>query len=534
MTKAKKILALVMAVVMCLSVMVGTLSVSAATPGTITVGTTTVDEGAASATVTVTIAGAAFSAGEIKMTYDSKLPVPTVVSALQITADTETAGKVNVVVESGASTAGNVDSGSFTLTFAGIEALTAGDYAITVDSSEFGDYNENDVLFNAVAGKIAVVAKPTHTCEYTKTITKQPTRTEKGVMTYTCECGDSYTEAIAIPTKLTDKAFSSQLLYLDTTVGTRISVKSGATGGVIPNGYTDYIIEIKYQYYGSGYKLDTDTITKTSAERDGASSSGKTHYFYFTKLALYEMSLAYDVVIYALDANGVVVAYTEEISSLADQAFVYAQTYAVGNDTLMRCLVDMVNFGSKTQEFFAASNPGSDIDGAPLANAKFDQYQSKGSTEADMPESFNTTSLYTPIDETYEILNVTGTMQIGASNKPYISVRATNYDPSQLKAVCHYTNAYNTPVEQTVMLENANEITTNNAGNKFYKFAFDKLALYDLQSVVSVDVYYGDKLEGTFEYSLGNFIKTYYDVASMKPVLQAAVLFGQSARAQLV
>lgn len=532
MTKAKKILALVMAVVMCLSVMVGTLSVSAATPGTITVGTTTVDEGAASATVTVTIAGAAFSAGEIKMTYDSKLPVPTVASALQITADTETAGKVNVVVESGASTAGNIESGSFTLTFAGIEALTAGDYAITVDSSEFGDYNENDVLFNAVAGKITVVAKPTHTCEYTKTITKQPTRTEKGVMTYACECGDSYTEDIAIPTKLTDKAFATQGLYFGSAVGSLIYVKDTATGGVVTSGYSDYLLEIKYQYYGAGYKLDTNTITKTSAQRDSQTSTGKTHYFYFTELALYEMPLEYDIVVYALDANGVAVAYTEMTSSLADQALIYAQKYS-SSEKLLRCMVDMVNFGSKAQEYFAASNPGSDIDGAPLANEKFGQYQDKASTEADMPEAFNTTDLYTPKNETYEILNVTGSMQIGASNKPFITVRATNYDASQLKVVCHYTDAYNSPVNQEIWMSNAS-VSTNNAGNVFYRFSFDKLALYDFENVVTMDVYYGDNLEGTFEYSLGAYVSKYYGVASMKPLLIAAELFSQSARAQLV
>lgn len=35
-----------------------------------------------------------------------------------------------------------------------------------------------------------------HTHSYTETITKQPTCTEDGEKTYTCECGDSYTEAI--------------------------------------------------------------------------------------------------------------------------------------------------------------------------------------------------------------------------------------------------------------------------------------------------------------------------------------------------
>ena len=37
-----------------------------------------------------------------------------------------------------------------------------------------------------------------HTHSYTSTVTKQPTCTETGVKTYTCSCGDSYTEAIEL------------------------------------------------------------------------------------------------------------------------------------------------------------------------------------------------------------------------------------------------------------------------------------------------------------------------------------------------
>ena len=37
---------------------------------------------------------------------------------------------------------------------------------------------------------------PAHTCEYVEEITKAPTCTEDGVKTFTCECGESYTETI--------------------------------------------------------------------------------------------------------------------------------------------------------------------------------------------------------------------------------------------------------------------------------------------------------------------------------------------------
>ena len=40
-------------------------------------------------------------------------------------------------------------------------------------------------------------SSPVHEHSYTSSVTKEATCTEKGVMTYTCECGDSYTEEIA-------------------------------------------------------------------------------------------------------------------------------------------------------------------------------------------------------------------------------------------------------------------------------------------------------------------------------------------------
>ena len=48
--------------------------------------------------------------------------------------------------------------------------------------------------------------KPKHEHKYTAKVTKQPSCKEEGVTTYTCSCGDSYTEPIAkTPHKFVDK-----------------------------------------------------------------------------------------------------------------------------------------------------------------------------------------------------------------------------------------------------------------------------------------------------------------------------------------
>ena len=68
-------------------------------------------------------------------------------------------------------------------TCTGFNAATAGTKTITVT------YNGKTTTFT-------VTVNPPHEHVYTSTVTKEPTCKEEGVRTYTCACGDSYTEAI--------------------------------------------------------------------------------------------------------------------------------------------------------------------------------------------------------------------------------------------------------------------------------------------------------------------------------------------------
>lgn len=52
------------------------------------------------------------------------------------------------------------------------------------------------LLALTVALTAAACSKEDHTHEYTAAVTKQPTCTTSGVLTYTCSCGDSYTSTL--------------------------------------------------------------------------------------------------------------------------------------------------------------------------------------------------------------------------------------------------------------------------------------------------------------------------------------------------
>ena len=68
----------------------------------------------------------------------------------------------------------------------------------------FGCYNNNFVYDTSVGvrpalnfNQISDIGKPEHQHSYTTAITTEPTHLKEGVKTFTCECGDTYTEVIA-------------------------------------------------------------------------------------------------------------------------------------------------------------------------------------------------------------------------------------------------------------------------------------------------------------------------------------------------
>jgi len=80
-----------------------------------------------------------------------------------------------------------------TLTFTVNETAVAGDYeiAVTYDADDVYNIDYDNIDFGIINGKITVDEGHQHS--YTTAVT-EPTCTEKGYTTYTCSCGDSYTD----------------------------------------------------------------------------------------------------------------------------------------------------------------------------------------------------------------------------------------------------------------------------------------------------------------------------------------------------
>ena len=112
-----------------------------------------------------------------------------------------------------------------------------------------------------------------HTHVYTSEITAEPTCGAEGVTTYTCECGDSYTEAIAatgehsyVPatTEPTCGADGSAV-YTCSVCGHSYSETIPATG---EHNYSDWTVDIYPTYDSTGWEYAYCSVCGTSTGRD--------------------------------------------------------------------------------------------------------------------------------------------------------------------------------------------------------------------------------------------------------------------------
>lgn len=189
----KKSLACVLAVALCLTAMVGVLSVSADVVGTLTmVGF----NGVVGDTATVT---ATFAAPEGELISESFIDVAVSNGAKVESVALAGANDDNGIELNDAKTRFNIRSANglatavVTITLA--DATAAGTYTVTLTDVTSATDSQSLIKF-ATTSADAVIAAP-HVHNFVPTVTKEATCEEDGVKTFACECGkDTYTEAI--------------------------------------------------------------------------------------------------------------------------------------------------------------------------------------------------------------------------------------------------------------------------------------------------------------------------------------------------
>ncbi|MBQ7255861.1 MAG: hypothetical protein IJS31_06440 [Oscillospiraceae bacterium] len=194
----KRILSLLLCLSMLLALSVGAFAANA--PQLTVAGETA--EAGEQATVSLNLSGNTGIAGmRLSVAYDSALTLDSIaggeaLASLELTQPGKlTANPINLFWDGLESDTSNGTVAVLTFTIS--ETAQPGDYPVTVSyvAGEVYDGSLNDVALDVVNGSVTVPAPHVHS--YTASVTTAATCETAGVMTYTCSCGDSYTEPIA-------------------------------------------------------------------------------------------------------------------------------------------------------------------------------------------------------------------------------------------------------------------------------------------------------------------------------------------------
>ena len=523
----KKSLACCLALALCLTAMVG-LTVSAAeVAGTITVGEVTVEPGTAEAKVDITLSAAGLSEAILNVSTDAG--TITAVTSDDVSATLATNGIKMALYTEGDS---SVDSATATITVALADTQTEKEYTVNVSIATAASVDENLINAEPASGKISVkaaVVECTHE-NAASVVTTQPTKDAVGVMTYTCECGETWTEDIAIPAKLSANVIAYDLVVQEA-VSPRIRINVNANAnGIYKLGYNeDYIVSVYYPYYATGYVLKYDTKTYTTDMRNTTLSNTNIHTYDFNELSLLQLAAEFEVTVYAKNADGVVTAYYDGSTSIRAQALSQLAKYST-DTALVKAYADMINYGAAAQKFFASTNAGTDIATAELPTVGFEAYLDKASTADELPAEYNTTNI-----NNLTTVKGAGDLVIGQSNSIAFRILIpSTMDLNTLSANISYKNGYGTLVEDPIASVADVPYLSTSGSNVIHRYLFTKLALYDLNKTVNLQVYDADgNTIGNYEYCIEKWISANINSASYNELLTSMVLFSRSIGAKL-
>lgn len=549
----KKSLAIMVSAAICLTALIGCLSVSAAN-GEAPVYTVATVEGKKGETVGVNVTGAdlteicgqsvniIFAEGlEIVKVYDNNEKRDLVL------VNDETGGEYNILSnEDGTKTVRLVDiinfpaygetpalvTPSFDVTISVTipdEASAGTVYPIIFDESQFADYDEEWVRPTLNGGKITVV-EDAPSCEHQWEFVSAVPATAEAEGTIQLKC------AICEETK------AESILYNKFTTVASASASAESEVFMQFDAYTNLFTE--------GSDIDSVIITidkeNYNAEntlyimgRDDAVSFESGSYTGLRwKLGLPAKTLNDDVTVYVYCKagdkwyNGQVLNYS--FTTYAKNMLSKETTPAANKAVIM----DLVNYGSTAQTLF-----NYDVDN--LANAGFEEYQKYGTPTDVIPEAIN--EMVTRQDVATDPVLVA---QVNLMAEDRVTIRYTlmpkNYSGSadDVKAIISYTNSkgekitteyisYDKAVENGLSDKiSAGEYFTVVNGN--YVLDFSRLAAAEMKTLVTIDVYVNDDLSSSVDYSVQSFVARMRANGTATPeqtaCYNAMLRYGDSAR----
>ncbi len=531
----KKSLALVLSAALCLTALVGCLTVSAeGASATVTVGSVEVNSDATKATVPVTvktddangIAAAMFelkvdsskltfnSVWEESITWDdtTNINVQTVLGELDaegttqrvvpVSGETDTYRFLVEAIKDGSpDTLGYIKSATFNITF-DIVAGTTG----TIDIEYV-----NDAHSQACNGGTFDV----NTATYLGT---------EALIGLTGTNGAVTVKAASTDAILDDTITISTAINISETINTRIVVSKEIAK------YADYelIVSRKKAYLidaSSGYGLTEVQNFVYGKDKAYTTTSDGRGVFLYNELGMYELGIDMSIMVKCYDENGNYVAYSNSATTnVGKLAYgLYSATNASAKNK--NIAIDIAKLGDKAQAYMVN---GKDCELATIVSPI--TYFPEDATEGAV---FNVDNLdKTNIPES-NVEGATVTPNVNLSSNPAIRFLAAGvgtYDVNDLRLVIDYTNAKNGS-DCGVEIAGTDLLTAGSGTNTRYYTLFNKIALYDSNVPVKATIYSGTTKLASLEYSIEAYVNANWSNARMGEVLKAVANLGTSARA---
>lgn len=574
----KKSLAIVVALALCLTALVGAVTVNAETKtGTITsdvtVGNATVD-------VVFTITTDGLNEAVFSYEYDQALGVPTTIESVNkdlevVTAETGNLFELRDTSDNGLT---DVRVGLVKFTF---NKPADGTYNVTLSVHSAGASGTEEILIDMKPCTATVEIKAA--CEHTnkttsEEVTKAATCTEIGYKTVTVTCNDC-SEVISVTENVEIPALGHKYNYVDNGDGTHTGTCANDAEHIVnePHNFVEgtcvcgaveqtgpvldeslksvlykrqMLIRNKFGFYftlvfGSveyddfeftvskreispltySYSGDNPSVTFSKSKCDANSyPQYGMYYLSYAGISIYEMSVdvTYTLTIYK---DGVATKYytfdSETLSEVAD--LYYTENF---NDSVKRSMaVDILNLGTAAQLHFASEGPENNtLSTFSAPNMNVDQqyktsYGSISEIEGTRDSEITTQMLFKSAPSLYYTINL---------------AKAGCTDPSALTfTATYYSKGLSKTETRTV---NGSELSTEVGGEGqygkygLYYFAFDQVALFDTNKMVTLTITDGTNT-WTHEYSVESQLSKNIDATgTVGDLYRAVASFAASAR----
>lgn len=524
----KKSLALVLSAALCLTALVGCLTVSAeGASATVTVGSVEVNSDATTAKVPVTITatGDGIAAAMFELKVDTtKINLSGLWEdiATNIKTESDSIG-INVSVSNDGDNVTTVASEDvYRFIVEGVDP-TSGE---NVSIKQFTNASF-DLTFNIASG-----ATGENAIEFVKDAHAQACNAGK----FNIETGkfDGSDEAL-VPLTGTNGKVTVKAASTEPVVDENISCTFGA--GLSTTPYLSFVFtnseltaydsfELKVTRNTNDNDFNFTSISDTVEGKnpvtgtDNIIKTTKNTYYYYYGIELYSLNVPVDAVLYCKNAAGEVVAKSKVMTSTLKEALIgnYNKTKS---DKVKTAIADTIVAAAEVQKFVTLSAQNSDYAKLPLPTEGFDT--SLATAELGVLADYNTPN-------NGDVVIAPGAA-VAAS--PYLSFNMANVNADEL-ADYNIVISYNDPIYKKEISTTINlaDPSVLKGGSKYYAY-FHDMSIYATNVEVTAKLYKGNSSDpiSTYGYSFDTFINAKKSNAMMGECLISLGKLGQSFRA---